>query len=167
MNEISSFNTFQQISFFQTVAKEGTVVITQHKLDKYTKDTFENLFQYWIHTKKIRSDILSCILVDESKGLKTELGANTHEGPGYSPENGIRVCAALKTPFSCPPDHSLRSPFQRFSILKTLKSQIYGKFAFQSLKLGKFQLSLKFGHLSVVEPHIGQKISSLRPQIWW
>ena len=45
--------------------------------------------------------------------------------------NGIRVCAALKTPYSRLPDHSLRPPFQNFSVLPRpyihLKSQFFLK----------------------------------------
>ena len=56
-------------------------------------------------------------------------------GGGYSAENGVQLCAALKTPLSRPPDPSLKPPFQNFFSSSRsyicLKSQISGKFAFQ------------------------------------
>ena len=42
---------------------------------------------------------------------------------GTTLKNGVEVCAALKTPFSCPPcSLRTRSPFHIFSVLKTLLS---------------------------------------------
>ena len=60
-------------------------------------------------------------------------------GGGYSAENGVQLCAALKTLLSRPPDPSLKPPFQNFfsssrSYIR-LKLQISGKFAFQRLKI--------------------------------
>ena len=37
-------------------------------------------------------------------------------GGGYSAENGVQLCAALKTPLSRPPDPSLKPPFQNFLV---------------------------------------------------
>ena len=37
-------------------------------------------------------------------------------GGGYSAENGIQLCAALKTLLSRPPDPSLKPPFQNFLV---------------------------------------------------
>ena len=48
---------------------------------------------------------------------------------GYSPENGIQICATLKTTFSCPPDPSLRPPLQNLHSYIYMKSLIFGKFA--------------------------------------
>ena len=43
-----------------------------------------------------------------------------HVGPwsagGYSAENGVQLCATLKTPLSHPPDPSLKPPFQNFLV---------------------------------------------------
>ena len=35
---------------------------------------------------------------------------------GYSAENGVQLCAALKTPLSCPPEPSLKLPIQNFLV---------------------------------------------------
>ena len=37
-------------------------------------------------------------------------------GGGYSAENGVQLCAALKTPLWRPPDPSLKPPFQNFLV---------------------------------------------------
>ena len=37
-------------------------------------------------------------------------------GGGYSAENGVQLCAALKTLLSRPPDPSLKPPFQNFLV---------------------------------------------------
>ena len=83
-------------------------------------------------------------------------------GGGYSAENGVQLCAALKTPLSRPPDPSLKPPFQNFLVpqdptfawnhkflenlhfkgskLKkssVLMSNIRSSFSFKSLKLDK------------------------------
>ena len=39
-------------------------------------------------------------------------------GGGYSAENGVQLCAALKTLLSRPPDPSLKLPFQNFLVLQ-------------------------------------------------
>ena len=61
--------------------------------------------------------------------------------PRYSPENGIRVCAALKTHFSRPPGHSLRPHFIIFSVPQGPKFTWNHKFLenlhFKASKLGK------------------------------
>ena len=40
----------------------------------------------------------------------------TLEPGGYSAENGVQLCAPLKTPLSRPPDPSLKPPFQNFLV---------------------------------------------------
>ena len=90
---------------------------------------------------------------------------------GVSLENGSWVCAALKTPFSHPPDCSIRSHFKNFQFFKTLifmwnhnflkkicilKSQNWEKFIFKPKKLSNF---------SSQKPQIDTKNNFLRPKI--
>ena len=89
----------------------------------------------------------------------------------YSPENGIQVYATFKTHFSCPPDRSLRPPFQNFSVPQNPTFAWNHKFlekkiASQSLKIrGKVQFkSLKFGQTSVPGASGWTKINSSRSQ---
>ena len=77
-------------------------------------------------------------------------------GGGYSTENGLQLCAALKTLLSRPPDPSLKPPFQNFfsssrSYIR-LKSQISGKFAFQRLKIAEQTFTLAS---LIVSYHVG------------
>ena len=73
---------------------------------------------------------------------------------GDSPKNGIRVRAALTTPFSRPPGHSLRPPFHNYSVPQgptfAWNHKILANLHFRALKSGKSSvLSLKFDQLSV------------------
>ena len=112
-----------------------------------------------------RTNILGCpahVLVAWANGQDIKKSPNSRGG--YSPlENGIRVRADLKTPFSRPPDRSLRPLFHNYTSFSRLyirlKSQIFGKFAFQSLKIvEKFSsVGLKFEKISVPRASNGTK----------
>ena len=88
--------------------------------------------------------------MNHPKIIKFSLKSNQSPG-GSSPENGIRVHAALRPPFSCPPGHSLRPHFQNFSVPHgptfTWNQNFFWKFAFKASKSGKN--------------------SVLKPKIWW
>ena len=77
---------------------------------------------------------------------------------GYSPENGLRVRAALKTPFSRPPDRSLRPPFQNFPVPQDPIFSWNHKFS-ENLH---FQVS-KSGKISVQAAHSYQNESWVPP----
>ena len=75
------------------------------------------------------------------------------------PENGVRVCAALKTPFSSPPSHSQDPHFTIFFNSQdptfTTKSQIFKNFKLKNLIIGRVQFqSLKLGQISISRGYI-------------
>ena len=98
-----------------------------------------------------------CILTMLDPGAGGGYSSWTLEpGGGYSTENGVQLCAALKTLLSRPPDPSLKPPFQNFFSSSRsyicLKSQISGKFAFQRLKITKQTFTLAS---LIVSYHVG------------
>ena len=69
-------------------------------------------------------------------------------GGGYSAENGVQLCAALKTLLSRPPDPSLKLPFQNFLVPQdptfTWNHKFLENFAFQRLKITEQTFTLSF-----------------------
>ena len=82
---------------------------------------------------------------------------------GYSPENMIQVLVALKTPFSRPPDHSLRPHFIIFQFFQdpTLPeiTNFWKICISEPQNRGKVQfLHLEFGHkFQFQEPQLDKK----------
>ena len=86
--------------------------------------------------------------------MVAHFGVSTEPG-GYSPENWIRVRAALKTPFSHSPGHSLRPPFHNFSVSQGPTIAWNHKF----LENLHFKAS-KLGKISVLKPKIWSNFNS-------
>ena len=78
-------------------------------------------------------------------------------GVGYSLENGIWVCAALKTFFSRSPDYSERSHFQNFSVAQHPAFAWNHNFFLKNLHFRAFKSQGKF---SALKPIIWSNISS-------
>ena len=148
MDQISVFIIFPFFQFLWSKASRYTVIINYLRLSNL------NAIQNFTF------DSACCFRLD------------TQTLGGYLPENGIRVRAALKTPFSHPPDHFLRPPFQNFSVRDptfTWNHKFFWKICIsEPQNWGKIQiLCLEFGQISVPRASNWTKISSLRPQIWW
>ena len=93
-------------------------------------------------------------------------------GGGHSLNNGVRVCAALKTPFSHPPCCSQDLHFSIFfssqDHIFTQKSQIFENFKLKSLKLGR-EFSSKasnWAKLQFTRLRFVKKFRSQGSQIW-